>query len=159
MSESLANDAVNEENVDPSSTAVCATQAKVTGRGRVFTPVEDLIVSKTFVRASTDSVTGTGQKAHFFLMHVADVFLDVKGETEREEMIMFERPSHLQTIARQMKPVPYPPRTGSSILQRWKKRISPHVIKYMGVLARNPIKSGEDKIAYERRIRKARCWG
>jgi len=102
-------------------------------RGPMFTAIEDLLVAKTYIKASENAIIGNKQKLAVFYMQLATLYGTVKKEQEEEEKQEAEKPSHLR-VPQLISQVTYPNWTGSSIYQHFNKKILVAVIKYMGVV-------------------------
>jgi hypothetical protein len=65
------------------TTAVAAAQGN-SRRGPMFTPTEDLLICKSFVRASEDGTVGTDQKSSDFKIKMFEVYVRLLTEHNRE---------------------------------------------------------------------------
>ena len=114
-----------------------APDGNVNGRGSSYTATEDLMVAKTYIRASEDRIKGSKQKVSLFKAKLAATYVLVKQETEAFERQDAQRPNHLRVFANNTnegRPLePYPTRTGNSIYQHFKSKIQPDVVKFISV--------------------------
>jgi hypothetical protein len=117
------------------TTAVAAAQGN-SRRGPMFTPTEDLLICKSFVRASEDGTVGTDQKSSDFKIKMFEVYVRLLTEHNREFGSN------------------YPFRQGHSNYQRF-KRISRFVLKYIGVeeISGDPPSGDTEKIEWLKQVK------
>jgi hypothetical protein len=153
-----ANERVVEAAVNDGSEAADAT-APARRPGRVspnYSAVQDLLISKAFIHASTDSVAGTSQRGATFKAKIAESYNLVVAEQLRLDKEGYESAARVvrsvnydlgmnEPIDDVQDPVasPYPARTGDALHRRFSTTISPAVSKFLGLERQNPKKSGE----------------
>ncbi len=105
-------------------------------RGPQFTAMEELMVSKAYIKASEDSIHGSKQKIALFKAQILIAYNEIKKEQEEEDAREAAKPSHLKPAGggASVSTIYYPERTSSSIHQHFTKKISPAVIKYMAIV-------------------------
>jgi hypothetical protein len=153
-----ANDRVVEAAVNDGSGAVDAN-APARRPGRVspnYSAVQDLLISKAFIHASTDLVNGKSQRGATFKGKIAESYNLVVAEQLRLDKEGYESTARVvksvnydlcidEPPVEVQDPVasPYPARTGDALHRRFSVTISPAVSKFLGLERQNPKKSGE----------------
>ena len=72
-----------------------ANCTKKTSQFTNYTVLEDLMVTKVYLRASEDSITSARQKVHTFHAKIESVYNTVKKQQEDEEAKEAMWPNHL----------------------------------------------------------------
>jgi hypothetical protein len=117
-------------------------------RGKSFTQIEDLLVSKAFVAASCDSIVDVVQKGHQFKAAMHTMYLEllkVQTELERSRLHALSKKSLLCGDFVETEDLVldvFDKRNANSIFDRFKRHISPRVAKFVGIEATTDMESG-----------------
>jgi hypothetical protein len=154
----------NEQDTENSETR---QTTKPTNRTAEYSAKELLILSQAYIKASENSVEGAARRLSKFWDDVSDNYRELKKQQEeydnrqRKHKQYNERSLYRAGFAPSMLDedsdedvagVPLPPRTSSSLQQKWSKFVQPHVTKFISLTIRFPRLSGEDKERYYNRI-------
>ena len=120
------------ETVPPSEVVARAADAASKKRGPSYTKTEDLLVCKSFIRASEDSIIGTSQKGREFKKKQHQEYLKLIAEQQRIDQAMYDRGSESfrQALG---PPTIYHQRTPDSVYSRFKDTIAYRTLKFVGV--------------------------
>jgi hypothetical protein len=147
----------NEQDTENSETR---QTTKPTNRTAEYSAKELLILSQAYIKASENSVEGAARRLSKFWDDVSDNYRELKKQQEeydnrqRKHKQYNERSLYRAGFAPSMLDedsdedvagVPLPPRTSSSLQQKWSKFVQPHVTKFISLTIRFPRLSGEDK--------------
>jgi hypothetical protein len=127
-----------------------------------YSSKELLILSQAYIKTSENSIDGASQKKNKFWDDVADTYRQLKKHHEEYDQRQSTRKkfndcslrrsssSHLSdsdTDDGAMVPATsLPPRSSSSLQQKWSKFIQPYVTKFIGLTNRYPKLSGEGNV-------------
>jgi hypothetical protein len=128
-------------NNDNAGTATVASK-----RGPGFTLVENLIICKAFIAASEDPIAGRAQKGKVFKhkMFVHYQLMIDNQATYDKTMLQQASAATKQAYAGSLLAAgSYPARKEESIFDRFVRKISPEVCKYLGVCDTTDIESGQ----------------
>jgi hypothetical protein len=126
---------------------------KKSGRGKGYTTVENMMVCKAWVAASCDPKNGSKQALKDFEDSIGLKYKEIKEEQEECDAAQRASNAIVGMVAAPGRNIPiivaYPYRSGTSVLEQFKRKISPDVLKWMGVLeltndGEPKYKSGED---------------
>jgi len=111
-------------------------KASISKRRPQFTAMEDLMVCKAYIKASKDSIHGSKQKISLFQSQLIIVYNSIKHQQEEDDAMEASKPLHLKPNGGGCPgiKVSYPEHSGSSIFQHFSHKISPAVIKFMGIM-------------------------
>ena len=127
-----------DENVDGDNGEVAAAAAAAApraARGATYTAIEDYMNAQAWIKASEDSIKGSKQKQSAFKIKLESAYNLVKKHQIELDKREAERPTHLRdsTTNGLVRLEEYGERTGGSLFQNFTKKISPDVIKFMGI--------------------------
>ena len=117
-------------------------------RGPGFTMTEDLIVCKSFIATSEDPIAGRSQKGNFFKNKMFIIYNEmIKKQTSYEKTMLLSASGVTKQVyaTNTNSTGVYPVRKEDSVYERFTKKISPEVSKYMGILETHNIESGQNK--------------
>ena len=116
-------------------------------RGPGFTMTEDVIVCKAFISTSEDPIAGRAQKGKVFKNKMFIVFnlMMSNQATYEKTMLSNASSSTKQTFLTAGSGGVYPKRKEDSIFERFTKKNSPEVSKFMGILETTDMESGENE--------------
>ncbi len=108
-------------------------------RGGGYSRTEDLLICKAYVAASEDAKNGTSKKKDLLKleMHANYVVLLEAQERKDSTKLGFLKSDNTQLVVQV-----YDRRTPAAVLDRFKKTISPRVMKFIGIESNNPKASG-----------------
>jgi hypothetical protein len=148
------------QNVNP--------QTKATKeRGAEYTAIEILLLSKAWISASENSLTGVSQKITTFWDSVFKAYNTLKQQHEEYMQWQKEKKEFgMKMLCNNSLGSKFdssedtdggvitqlPPCNVGSLQQKWSKKIQPLDFKFVDVSNRYPKRSGEDKGAYYNRI-------
>jgi hypothetical protein len=124
------------------------TKDKAAPRGKSFTQLEDLMVSKAFVAASCDSIVGASQKGQQFKVTMHRMYLELlQAQTELERSRLHALSSNTISLGEFVATEDlvlevFDPRTPNSVFDRFKRHVSPRVAKFVGIVATTDMESG-----------------
>lgn len=119
-------------------------------RGRNYTRVEDMMVSKAFIEASEDPRVGNSQTGTIFKATVFEIYNRRRLEQCAMDVEQYQNSSKgLEQAMMEINggfnsPTQYPEHNVTSVTERWKRYISPRVSKFMGIEATSPRESGSN---------------
>ena len=122
--------------------------AQAPARGSSYTKTEDLLISKAFISASEDSITGIQQKASQFQKKMHEMYVKLIEEEEastKKAMEAFSASSQATLMEGPPPKILYDRRKPDSIMKRFKSVIMPVVNKFAGIVSTTPTKSGENE--------------
>ena len=133
--------------VAPSEVVARAAEAASKKRGPSYTKTEDLLVCKSFIRASEDSIIGTSQKGRDFKKKQHQEYVKLIAEQERIDQAMYDRgtESFREAIG---KPTAYHKRTPDSVYSRFKDTIAYRTLKFIGIQETTEQPSGSNENDY-----------
>jgi hypothetical protein len=126
-----------------------------------------LILSQAYIKASENSIEGAARRLSKFWDDVSNNYHELKKQQEeynnmqQKHKLYNERSLYCAGIAPSMleedidedvAAVALPPRTTSSLQQKWFKFVQPHVTKFISLTVWFPRLSGEDNERYYNRI-------
>jgi hypothetical protein len=126
-------------------------------RSSEYSSKELLILSQAYIKTSENSIEGTSQKKTKFWDDVAENYRLLKRHQEEYDERQKKRKKYNDKSLRRSGSflsedsdsdedgvvVVLPPRTASSLQQKWSKSIQPYVTKFIGLTERYPKLSGE----------------
>ena len=112
-----------------------AAVAPRSARGSSYTAIEDYMNAQAWVKASEDAIHGVMQKQSTFNVKLQAAYNEIKKHQIDLDRREAQRPSYLRGEAADgLVPLEeYGERTGGSLFQNFTKKISPDVIKFMGI--------------------------
>lgn len=155
----------HSENEKENATQVVITSSSKRGsdtsqkqnRSSEYSSKELLILSQAYIKTSENSIEGTSQKKTKFWDDVAENYRLLKRHQEEYDERQKKRKKYNDKSLRRSGSflsedsdsdedgvvVVLPPRTASSLQQKWSKSIQPYVTKFIGLTERYPKLSGE----------------
>jgi hypothetical protein len=134
-------------------------------RGVEYSATEILLLSKAWISASENTITGVHQKMNTFwdsVLHSYNIFKQQHDDymAREKEIDKFRMRNMMNSVSRASdfpdedmdEAIQLPVRNVGSLQQKWSKKVQPLVFKFIGVTNRYPKKSGEDKEAYYNRV-------
>jgi len=135
-----------------------STPAKARGnrgtRAPNYTPVEDELCARAFIHASEDSIHGSKQKGALFEAEIGKAYEFLRVEQLKLDQLHYQQAKSMFTRAAQLSGAdieypkkmsnPYPKHNDGALLQRFRKFITPSVMKFLSIQDQFPIESGED---------------
>ncbi len=163
-SESATLDDNNKENEqDGDVVAVVAHERKKkskvtskTSKTSEYSAKDLLILSQAFIRVSENAIEGTDKKRNKFWDEVAVAFHQLKKQQEAYDNRVQKKDKYNQLLMRgeflssdedDNSECVVPPRTASSLQQKWSKSVLPLVTKFISLTNRFPMESGEGKLS------------
>lgn len=131
----------------PSEAVLTAAAAASKKRGPSYTKTEDLLVCKSFIRASEDSIIGTSQKGREFKKKQHIEYVKLTAEQLRIDQALYDRGNDefRQAVGA---PTVYHQRTPDSVYSRFKDTIAYRCLKFIGVQETTPQPSGSNENDY-----------
>jgi hypothetical protein len=138
-------------------------------RGLEYSATEILLLSKAWISASENMLTGVHQKINTFWDSVLKSYTVLKEQHDQymqkeRDKDRFRRNSVRSTLgsmgidvfedspSEDSEVFQLPTRNVGSLQQKWSKKVQPLVFKFIGVTVRYPKRSGEDQEAYYNRL-------
>lgn len=138
-------------------------------QGMEYSSTEILLLSKAWISASENTLTGVSQKITTFWDSVLKAYNVFKEQHEqylqrqkdkerfrlknlRNSLASNDFDSSEESDNNMEDSVTLPVRNVGSLQQKWSKKIQPLVYKFIGVTTRYPKRSGEDREAYYNRV-------
>ena len=110
-----------------------------------------LILSQAFIRVSENAIEGTDKKCNKFWDEVAVAFNQLKKQQESYDNKVWKKNKYNQVLMRgeflssdedDSSECVVPPRTASSLQQKWSKSVLPLVTNFICLTNRFPMESG-----------------
>lgn len=147
--EDKENEAPKTKRTSTSKLSVSSKQPKQAD----YTAKDLLVLAQAYVRTSENAIDGASQKRSKFWDDVASSFNVLKRRQEDYDKRLLKKKKYNQVILKGQcqssdesedeVQVIVPPRTASSLQQKWSKFLLPLVSKFIGLTTRHPKLSGE----------------